>query len=229
MAAALPVDTPHDDQIVRFDRAERWLHWANATLVLVLLATGLILYVGSLSALVGRRALIKDIHVYSGLALPAPFIALYAGRWRAGFRRDIRRLGRFLRDDWRWLRSRGRAPNLRLGKFNAGQKLNAIFVAGVLPVMLMTGSIMYWNRPFSDAWRTGATFVHDWGFVALLIVTIGHIAKALSEPEMLRSILRGSVPASWAAAHRPRWHAEVTAQAEERPPTTSQQQEPASL
>ena len=149
MAAGLPVDSVHDDEIVRFDRAERWLHWANATLVLVLLATGSILYVGSLSALVGRRALIKDIHVYSGLALPVPFLLLYAGRWRSGFRRDARRLGRFLHDDWRWLRTRGRATDLRLGKFNAGQKLNAIFVAGVLPVMLMTGSIMFWNKPFS--------------------------------------------------------------------------------
>jgi formate dehydrogenase subunit gamma len=153
---------------------------------------------------------------------------LYAGRWRSGFRRDARRLGRFLHDDWRWLRTRGRATNLRLGKFNAGQKLNAIFVAGALPVMLMTGSIMFWNKPFSDSWRTGATFVHDWGFVALFFVVVGHIAKAMVEPEMLRSIFRGSVPRSWAAAHRPRWHAEVTAHDEE-PPAPSQHEEPVSL
>ncbi len=209
MTAALPVDTVRNDRIVRFDRAERWLHWVNAGLVLLLLGTGLVLYVGTLSALVGRRALVKDIHVVSGLALPVPFLAIYAGRWRAGFRRDARRLGRFLRDDWRWLRSRGGAPGLHLGKFNAGQKLNAIFVAGVLPVMLMTGSIMYWNKPFSNSWRTGATFVHDWGFVTLLIVVVGHIAKALVEPVLLRSMVEGTVSTTWAATHRPRWHVET--------------------
>lgn len=229
MATAGPVDSLRDGRIVRFDRAERWLHWANATLVLLLLATGLVLYVGSLSALVGRRELVKNIHVISGLALPAPFLLLYAGRWRAGFRRDARRLGRFLRDDWRWLRTRGRATGLRLGKFNAGQKLNAIFVAGALPVMLMTGSIMYWNRPFSDDWRTGATFVHDWGFVALLFVVIGHIAKALAEPELLRSILRGSVPASWAAAHRSRWHDEVVEEDDPARPVVAERREQDSL
>jgi formate dehydrogenase subunit gamma len=207
------VDTVDHDRILRFDRAERALHWANAILVLILLGTGLVLYVGSLSAVVGRRALIKNIHVISGLALPLPFLLLYAGPWRAGFRRDSRRLGRFLSDDWRWLRSRGKAAGLRLGKFNAGQKLNAIFVAGILPVMLLTGSIMYWNRPFSDAWRTGATFVHDWGFLSLLIVVTGHIAKALVEPVMLSSIFRGWVPARWAEHHRPRWHDEVVAAA----------------
>jgi formate dehydrogenase subunit gamma len=224
VTTAAPVDSLRNGQIVRFDRAERWLHWANATLVLLLLATGLVLYVGSLSALVGRRALVKDIHVVSGLALPAPFLLLYAGRWRAGFRRDARRLGRFLRDDWRWLRTRGRATGLRLGKFNAGQKLNAIFIAGALPVMLMTGSIMYWNKPFSDAWRTGATFVHDWGFVALLLVVIGHIAKALVEPELLRSMRSGSVPASWAASHRSRWHDEVVAEADPAAPAAPDRQ-----
>jgi formate dehydrogenase subunit gamma len=226
VSTARPVDSAYDDRIVRFDRAERWLHWANATLVLLLLGTGLVLYVGSLSAIVGRRELIKNIHVVSGLALPVPFVALYAGRWRAGFRRDARRLGRFLHDDWRWLRSRGSAPGLRLGKFNAGQKLNAIFVAGALPVMLMTGSIMYWNRPFSDTWRTGATFVHDWGFVTLLFVVLGHIGKALAEPVLLRSILRGWVPAGWAARHRPRWHDEVVAPTEEQAAGREPQEEP---
>jgi len=205
------VDSVSDRRILRFDRAERWLHWANAALVLVLLATGLVLYVGALSAVVGRRALVKDIHVISGLALPVPFALLYAGRWRAGFRSDARRLSRFLRDDWRWLRSRGRASGLRLGKFNAGQKLNAIFVAGVLPVMVLTGSIMFWNRPFSDAWRTGATFGHDWGFVTLLVVVVGHIAKAFVEPTLLSSMVQGWVPEAWAERHRPRWHDEVVA------------------
>ena len=33
------------DRVVRFSRAERWLHWTNATLFLVLLATGMTLYI----------------------------------------------------------------------------------------------------------------------------------------------------------------------------------------
>ena len=53
-----------------------------------------------------------------------------------------------------------------MGKFNAGQKLNAIFVAGCIPVMLATGGIMRWFDPFPLAWRTGATFVHDWTTLA---------------------------------------------------------------
>ena len=197
-------------RIVRFGSVERALHWANAALVLALLFTGLAMYWSPMSQLVGRRPLMEDIHVVCGLALPVPFVLTLIGPWRRAFVRDVRRLGRFLDDDWRWYRGRyRRAGNLRIGKFNAGQKANAILIAGVLPVMLLSGAVMEWNVHFSDAWRTGATFVHDWGFLILLVVTVGHVGKALGEPVLMRAMVRGWVPASWAKAHRPRWYDEV--------------------
>ena len=55
--------------MARFDRTERIVHWANATLFLVLIATGAALYAGPVSTLVGRRVLMKNIHVYTGLLL----------------------------------------------------------------------------------------------------------------------------------------------------------------
>ena len=127
--------------------------------------------------------LVKDIHVYSGLLLPGPAArsptpaagATACGATSAGF-------ARWSTDDRRWLRSLGRRGEARLGKFNAGQKLNAIFVAGCIPLMLATGGIMRWFDPFPLAWRTGATFVHDWIALALLVVVVGHIGKALAEP-----------------------------------------------
>lgn len=209
MAAA--VDTRVGDEIVRFDRTQRRLHTANGVLFLVLLATGMTLYIGPLSALVGRRVLVKDVHVISGLLLPVPLLLAYAGRWRTGLRRDVRRLARWSTDDRRWLLSLGRRGKARMGKFNAGQKLNAIFVAGAIPVMLATGVIMRWFEPFPLAWRTGATFVHDWLALMLLVVIVGHIAKALADPVALRAIWRGTVPARHVEAHHPRWWAEVAA------------------
>jgi len=195
--------------VVRFDRTERLLHWTSALLFLTLLATGMTLYVGSLSALVGRRVLVKDIHVISGLLLPVPLALAYAGRWRDGLRRDVRRLARWSTDDRRWLLSLGRRGRTTLGKFNAGQKANATFVLGCIPVMLATGAIMRWFDPFPLAWRTGATFVHDWTALVLLVVVIGHIGKALLEPVSLRAMMRGTVPASHAERRHPRWWAEL--------------------
>jgi formate dehydrogenase subunit gamma len=195
--------------VVRFDRAERWLHWANASLFLILLTTGMTLYVGPLSSLVGRRVLVKDVHVISGLLLPVPLLFAYAGSWRAGLRRDVRRLARWSSDDRRWLTSLGKRGRSRMGKFNAGQKLNAIFVAGCIPLMLVTGTIMRWFDPFPLAWRTGATFVHDWLALLLLAVVVGHIGKALAEPVALRAMRTGTVPADHVRTHHPRWWREL--------------------
>lgn len=203
------VDTVEGDQVVRFDRTERWLHWSTAALFLLLLATGMTLYVPALSRVVGRRVVVKDIHVYSGLLLPVPLLLAYAGRWRTGLRRDVRRLARWSVDDRRWLTSFGRRSKQRMGKFNAGQKLNAIFVAGCIPVMLATGGIMRWFDPFPLAWRTGATFVHDWLALSLLVAILGHIGKALAEPVSLRAMAKGTVPARHAQRHHPRWWTEV--------------------
>jgi formate dehydrogenase subunit gamma len=197
------------DRVVRFSRAERWLHWTNATLFLVLLATGMTLYLPSLATVVGRRVVVKNVHVAAGVLLPLPLLAAYAGSWRTSVRRDVRRFARWSLDDRRWLFSFGRRGKAGLGKFNAGQKLNAIFVAGCIPLMLATGSIMRWFDPFPLAWRTGATFVHDWIALTLLVVVVGHIATALAEPIALRAMARGTVPVAHAQRRHPRWWAEV--------------------
>jgi formate dehydrogenase subunit gamma len=206
---ALGNDQVVGDRVVRFARAERWLHWTNAALFLVLLTTGMILYLPSLSTIVSRRLLVKDVHVYSGLLLPVPLLLAYAGRWRESVRRDVHRFARWSTDDRRWLLTLGRRGRDRLGKFNAGQKLNAIFVAGCIPLMLATGAIMRWFDPFPLAWRTGATFVHDWIALLLLVVVIGHIVKALAEPIALRAMVRGTVPTGHVERRHPRWWAEV--------------------
>jgi formate dehydrogenase subunit gamma len=208
------------ERIVRFDAAERMLHWVNATLFLTVMSTAAVLYVGPLSAAVGRRELIRQIHVWCGIALPAPLLLTAIGKWGAGFRADISRLNRWTKDDRRWMRSLGRDPYVELGKFNPGQKLNASFVAGVIVVMLGTGSVMNWFHYFPVDWRTGATFVHDWVAVILFVVVIGHIGMALADPESLGSMIKGSVPARWARERRPGWYEEVAGKAADRHPDT---------
>ena len=145
-----------------------------------------------------------------GLALPVPLLLTAAARrWGAAFRADVRRLNRWTFDDKRWLRTLGRDPYVRLGKFNSGQKLNAAFTAGTIPVMLATGAIMYWNKPWPVAYRTGATFVHDWVFLALAVVVTGHILIAVRDGEALNSMLRGPISRRWAQRHAPRWWEEM--------------------
>jgi formate dehydrogenase subunit gamma len=199
-------------RLPRFDKVERVAHWCTATLMLILLFTGFSLYAGPLSTLVGRRLLVRTVHLYAGLLLPIPVLIAIALRAGTQLRADLARLNRWSADDRSWW-SRKKRARVQLGKFNPGQKLNATYIGAAIVVMLMTGSIMRWYSPFSDSWRQGATFVHDWFAIVLLFAIIGHIALALRDPDALNGMVHGWVNASWARQHRPRWYAEVASDA----------------
>jgi formate dehydrogenase gamma subunit len=194
----------------RFDRVERVVHWCNATLFLILVFTGASLYVAQLSTLVGNRHTVKTVHVYAGLLLPIPLLlglVIPAGR---RLRSDISRFNRWTEADRHWWAGRTRRQ-AQIGKFNPGQKLNAIFIGASIVLMLVTGAIMRWFGPFPDNIRTGATFVHDWTFIMLVVVIIGHVMFAFTDFDSLRSMIRGWVPEEWARRERPAWWAESIA------------------
>jgi len=201
-------------RVLRFDGVQRAAHWANALLFGILMLTALALYFPSLSDVVGRRALVANIHLWSGIALPAPVLISLLGPWGAQMRRDLRRINVWTRDEVKWLRSLGMNAPRVVDKFNPGQKLNAIFVGGSIVVMLATGFILKWFRFFPVSWRTGATFVHDVLAFAIFAVVIGHILFALTHRESLRSMIRGWVSEAWAARNAPGWLREVKAGAE---------------
>jgi formate dehydrogenase subunit gamma len=192
-------------RIVRFDAVQRAAHWANALLFGILMLTALPLYFPSLADVVGRRALVVNIHVWSGLALPVPIVISLLGPWGAQMRRDVRRINVWTNDEVKWLRTLGRNAPRVVDKFNPGQKLNAIFVGGSILVMLGSGFVLKWFGFFPVNWRTGATFVHDVLALAIFVVVAGHILFALTHPESLRSMLKGWVSEAWAARNAPGW------------------------
>jgi len=175
--------------IERFDRTERVVHWVTAALMITLMLTGAAMYAGPVSTLVGRRVLMRNVHVLAGLALPIPIVvALVARRAGAALRADVRELNRYTR------------------KFNLGQRINASFLAAAGLGLLATGIMLKWHDPFSDNLRTGATFVHDWFAIGVWLAIIGHISFALRDPTALRGMAKGTVPARWARDTHPRWY-----------------------
>ena len=160
--------------------------------MLVCIITAAILYNGALAIRIGHRHTIELIHVYCGFALPVPILL---GLFSRAYRADLGRLNRFAPSDWRWLRRRHRRDGtIRVGKFNAGQKLNAALTAGAILVLLGTGTLMYFVGLVRLSWRTGATFAHDWfalGARASLI--LGHIYFAIKDAEARRGMRTGRV------------------------------------
>jgi formate dehydrogenase subunit gamma len=165
------------------------------------------------SELVGRRFIVSRIHIVCGLLLPLPI--LLGLLLSPAFRVDVGRLDRFTPRDWRWLRARDRrSGRIAVGKFNAGQKLNAAFVLGAILVLFATGFVMWQNDWWPVAWRTGATFVHDWTALGILIVVLGHLFMATKDTEARVGMRKGDVDRSWAAREHGSWAAEVEAEQE---------------
>jgi formate dehydrogenase subunit gamma len=191
------------ERVVRFAPAERWVHRTTAILMGVCVLTAAALYVGPVAVFVGHRALVGKVHVGSGLALPVPMLA---GALSAAYRRDVSRLNRFAPDDWRWLRDRNRrSGTILVGKFNAGQKLNAAFTAGAILVMLGTGVVMRYGGKLPLSWRTGGTAVHDWLAAAIVVVLLGHLSFASRDPFARAGMRTGWVPRFWAEREHGAW------------------------
>ncbi|MFF9279978.1 cytochrome b/b6 domain-containing protein [Streptomyces griseosporeus] len=202
----LRAEAPGAVRLRRFTRAERWIHRTTAALMGVCVVTAACLYLPQLAELVGRRELVVRIHEWAGIALPAPVLAGLASR---AFRADLGRLNRFGPHDKRWLRAalrRDKRPASRpAGKFNAGQKLYAAWIAGATLVMLGTGVLMWFTHLTPLMWRTSATFVHDWLALTAGIVLAGHIGMALADPEARRGLRTGTVSGEWAQREHPLW------------------------
>lgn len=190
-------------ELVRFEPASRWAHRVTAVLVGTCLLTAAVLYLEPLAVLVGRRGLVVQVHVLAGLALPLPALL---GWLSAAYRDDLRELNRFSPADAEWLRRRDRrSARLPVGKFNAGQKLNAALSAGGGLVLLGTGIVMEYGRGWPLPLRTGSTFVHDWTAAALLVLVLGHVWFASRDAEARRGMRTGRVPPGWAGREHPAW------------------------
>jgi formate dehydrogenase subunit gamma len=192
----------------RFTRSELAAHWVVAVSVLAMIATGL-----ALGADIAHDV-VFPVHVGSVFVLAAGLVAVAV----AGNRRALRATARELRsldgDDRRWLawapgaalRRGGEPPPI--GRFNAGQKANAMLVT--LFLLTVTGSGLYlWAKVHgmvADSNIDGA--IHNLSAIAIIALVSGHLYMAVLNPGTRRAlggIVTGRVDARWAAEHHPAW------------------------
>jgi formate dehydrogenase subunit gamma len=175
----------------RFSRTERTLHWVNAVCFLYLVATGLILYLPSLSVVVSRRPLIKDMHFWGGVG----WVSLLAIVAVLGDRRGLLRTAREL-------------ERLDHDRFNVGQKINAILTAA-FTILFFASGLFLWLGERDTRFRFASTVVlHDGLMFAALTLFVGHLYLAVIHPatrHSLRGMTRGEVREDWARMHYPKW------------------------
>jgi formate dehydrogenase subunit gamma len=175
----------------RFSRTERTLHWVNAAGFLLLLATGLVLYLPRLSVLVGRRPLMKDLHFWGGVGWVAALALVVV----LGDRRGLLRTARDL-------------ETLRPSRLNVGQKVNAILQAAFVILFFCSG-LLLWLGERDTRFRFASTvLLHDWLLYLAGGLLLGHLYLAVIHPatrHSLRGMVRGSVREDWARRNYPYW------------------------
>jgi formate dehydrogenase subunit gamma len=194
-------------RLARFGRTERIAHWIHASAFLVLLATGLCLYLPSLAELLGRRPLFKAIHIYTALAWAAALGLVVVLGDRSAIRGTLREIDTFDRDDRAWLLRRPGTPQ---GRLNAGQKLNAIVTAAFATLFAISGFLL-WYGERDTRFRVAQTIlIHDWLMYVSFFLFLGHLYLSLIHPatrHALNGITRGWVDEGWAREHHAKWAA----------------------
>lgn len=215
--------------MLRFTATERALHWGFALGYLLLLGSGLPLmmpvlrgWIRGYSPVIGLR-----LHLAAAVLWVVATLAVVLLGDRRRLRDTWRELSRLGPDDGAWLwrfpcwlvaRSGDRARiDATVGRFNGGQKVNALFTALTSGLLLVTG-VALWPIDASGttlgALLTGPSSlrhwltVHRWLTWLILGPLAGHVFLAIGHPSTrpsLTGILEGRVDPTWAATHHPRW------------------------
>jgi formate dehydrogenase subunit gamma len=207
------------------------LHWFNAFVWLMELATGAAIivapayrfmplwYLRMMEDLFGTRANLLRFHIAVGVAWIIVFLVYAAFGWRHYLHAEVLRKEIALDiDDQNWLRTRtlmllGRAkhPLPPQGAYNAGQKLYALMIYAMVPVIMVTGVIMTFHL-FSSALVAWAMLLH---FVAVGTVVSGlliHVYMGAVFPEerpAFYSMITGMVNELYAYKHHFKWWRDV--------------------
>ena len=190
--------------IRRFGPTERVLHWVHASGFLAMLATGLILYVPALSEAVARRNLVKNVHLLAAVLWVVALVLVLLLGDRRRLAADWREIETIDRDDRRWLRGR-RTPQ---GRFNAGQKVNALLSASFAVLFLVSGFFLWLGERDHRFLFDGTGTVHETLTLASVGLLAGHLYLAVIHPttrHALRGMTLGDVREDWAREHHPKW------------------------
>jgi formate dehydrogenase subunit gamma len=202
------------ERIKRFTGTERALHWIHAVSFFLMLGTGLVLYIHALEVAIGRRNLVKNIHLGVAVVWVVSILAVTALGNRKALAETWRHAQTIGPDDRRFLTGR-KAPQ---GRLNGGQKVNTIIQVAFALLFLISGFFLWLGQRDHTFLFDGTGAVHDvLTFISIALI-VGHLYLALIHPSTrpaLKGMTSGEVDLEWAANHHSKWvEAELSAEAE---------------
>lgn len=218
-----------EQEVERYRKPTRVLHWVHTTAFILLFLTGLILFLPTPISLLAQDSWTRIIHRVAALVfIVGPIIYLIMSPKAAI--KGVKEAFHWSADDIGWLRAAPRYYFLSDEEamppqphMNTGQKLWWLMVIVLGGVLVLTGIIMYALKTVAPAsllqWMV---FLHDVAFIATGAMFFVHVYLSAIHPLMrpLRtgawsSMARGKVSAEYARSHHAKWYEEEVAKPEE--------------
>jgi formate dehydrogenase subunit gamma len=189
------------------DAFERVIHWSLALSCLLLCITGMGMMYHSLNfigEIMGGMSNLKYVHNFTGIFFGVALIFTIMMWWKEA--------GVFsLPEDMQWLKAAGgylwhvdKVPEV--GKYNPGQKIFFLVVAGYGVIMVLSGWFMW----FPLAYPTGLVRImyvlHALGFVLIFPFFFVHLyLVTIGAPGSAPAMFTGWVSRGWVKKQHPKW------------------------
>ncbi|RMX03050.1 formate dehydrogenase subunit gamma [Corticibacter populi] len=203
------------DRILRTKLPERLCHWAIVFCFFLAATSGISWFFPTfswLSAFLGTPQMARVLHPFFGIAVFAGLCFMFV---------------RFVKynlpakTDGIWFRNvkgvilNNHAQPLRIGKYNAGQKVLFWLIMLSIVVLLASGLIM-WRAYFAEFFPIPvlrlAILAHSIAGIGLILLILGHIYLAIWVRGSITGMATGYVSRAWVRQHHDRWAEELDAQ-----------------
>ena len=211
---ARPTTAIPEDEVQRYNFAERAYHWINAIAYTYLMLTGLAIFTPLaywLAYVLGGPATIRYWHPWVGLIYLATIFWMHR-MWK----RDMQKIP----EDERWNKNiRAYAENRDelmppQGRFNAGQKQFWWVMLYCTFILLITGIIMWIpeKMPRELHWVLPITvFIHSATALITIAAFIIHVYMSVwVTPGSMKAMVEGHVSTGWARTHHRLWYDKIT-------------------
>lgn len=228
---AAEADTLSQRQVKKHDVAIMLLHWFNAVVWLLELATGLALptssfrvapwwYIEIVQSFFDSRANMLKFHIAMGITWVVVLVVYGTFGFRSYVTKEVlQRETNLDGDDVQWLKirvlrmlKRSKESLPPQGIYNAGQKLFALMVYAMVPVIMITGLIMTFHLIGTTAvgWAAAIHFAAVGAVVSGLMIHVYMGAVFPEEKPAFFSMITGTVNELYAYSHHFKWWKEVS-------------------
>ena len=209
------------ERVQKYTKPARVFHWVHSGAFLLLVITGIFLFVPA-AGFLAQDSWSRVIHrVAAVIFVLAPLIQIIANRKTAWA--SVKRAFTWNKDDLEWARAMPQYYFLGdestmppQDEMNTGQKLWYTLLLIFGPIFLITGILMWFFKySLPSAVFQWSLFAHDVAFILIFLMFLLHIYLGIIHPMMRKhggtfsSMVDGTVTVDYAKSHHGKWYKEI--------------------